>query len=155
MEVHEVVDNSRLKVILYPVDDDLCANINDLAVCHIGFVLVQCLIYALVHLDALPEILCGFLRVLTLVVWAGGLDFEDVAHDYILAVALALDEERLDAFSVTTLLNPTSPSFGAVCSVENRNEIVGGAEPSAHVCDCSFGGGFAQTLAFLVGGVEE
>jgi 6-phosphofructo-2-kinase / fructose-2,6-biphosphatase 2 len=35
VQIHQVVHHPRLEVVLYPVDDDLRANIDDLTVCHV------------------------------------------------------------------------------------------------------------------------
>ena len=138
-----------------PVDDDLASNIDDLAVCHVGLVLVQCLVDLLVHCDSLSEVERRLFWVLPFVVGAGRLDLTNVGHDHILVLALALNEQRLDSLGIADVLNPATATLGAVCGVENRNEVVLSFEPLQHIGNGSFGGRPAKSLALLVVRVEE
>jgi hypothetical protein len=142
MKIHQVIHHSRLQIILYPIDNDLAPHVNNLAISHIALVLVQRLIDSLVHLNPLSEILGGLFWVLALVVWRSSLDFEDVTHNEILVVTFTLHEECFNFFGVAAFFDPASSGFGAVCGIENGDEVVGLAEPVAHVCDCGFCGGF-------------
>ncbi len=143
MQIHQIVHHPALQVVLYPVDDDLTPNIDDLAVCHIRLVLVQCLVDPLIHLDSLSEILRCRFRVLSHVVWARRLHLHDVRHNQLLIIALGLNEQGLNALGVAALLDPTSPRLGAVRRIEDGNQMAGGAEPMAHVIHRGFGGCFA------------
>jgi len=138
-----------------PVDDDLASNVDDLAVCHVGLVLVQCLVDLLVHCDSLSEVERRLFWVLPFVVGAGRLDLANVGHDHILVLALALNEQGLDSLGIADVLDPAAATLGAVCGVENRNEVVLSLEPLQHVGDGSLGGRPAKSLAFLVVRVEE
>ena len=138
-----------------PVDDDLASNVDDLAVCHVGLVLVQCLVDLLVHCDSLSEVERRLFWVLPFVVGAGRLDLTNVGHDHILVLALALNEQRLDSLGIADVLDPAAATLGAVCGVEDRNEVVLSFEPLQHVGDGSFGGCPAKSLALLVVRVEE
>lgn len=143
VQVHQIVDHATLQIILYPIDDDLTPHIDDLAVGHIALVLIQRLVHPLIHAYPLPEILRRLFGVLTLVVRTRRLDFEDIAHDDVLFIALALDENSLDILAVTALFDPTPPVFGGVRGIEDRDEVSRRAEPFAHIVDCGFGGGSA------------
>ena len=112
MQIHQIVNHPALQIVLYPIDDDLAPNINDLAVGHIRLVLIQSLVYPLVHSYPLSEVLCRLLGILPLVVGACCLYFENVAHDHIFLVALALHEQRFDTLGIAALLDPTSSVFG-------------------------------------------
>ena len=143
VQVHEVVDHAALQVILYPVDDDLAADVDDLAVRHVALILVQRLVHPFIHPYPLPEILGRLFRILTLVVGTRGLDFEDIAHDDVLFIALALHKDRLDVLRITALFDPPPAVFRRVGCVEDRDEVARRAEPLAHVVDGGFGGGAA------------
>lgn len=65
MQVHQVVDDTRLKVVLETVDDDLSTNVNELAVGEVLFVLVNGLVDGLVVANALAEVLSCDLGVLS------------------------------------------------------------------------------------------
>lgn len=138
-----------------PVDNHLAADIDDFAICHVGLVLIQSFVDALVHGYPLSEIDRRLLGILAFVVGAGRLHFANVGHDYIFVIALALDKQRLDTLGVANILDPATAAFGAVCGVEDSNEIVLSLEPLQHVGDGCFCGGLAKALALLVVGVEE
>lgn len=138
-----------------PVDDDLAADIDNLAICHVGLVFVQSFVDALVHGYPLPEIKGRLLGILAFIVGTGRLHLADVRHDHILVVALALDKDSLDMFSVADILDPATAALCAVCGVENSNEVVRSLEPLNHVGHGSFCGCPAKTLALLIVGVEE
>lgn len=140
---------------MYPVDDDLASNVDDFAVCHVGLVLVQCLVDPLVHCNSLSEVERRLLWVLPFVVGTGRLYFTDVGHDHILVLALALNEQGLDSLGIADVFDPAAATLGAVCGVENRNEVVLSFEPLQHVGNGSFGSRPAKSLAFLVVCVEE
>lgn len=92
MQVHQIIHHSRLQVIFYPVDDDLVADINQLAVRQVLLVFIQRLVHFLVVADAVAEILrCNF-WVLTDVIGRCCLHLLNVGHDQLLIVAFALDK---------------------------------------------------------------
>ena len=155
MQIHQVIYHSRLKIVVNPVDDHLAADIDNFAICHVGLVLIQSFVDALVHGYPLSEIDRRLLGILAFVIGAGGLYFANVGHDHILVVALALDEQRLDTLGVANILDPTTAALGAVCGVKNSNEVVLSLEPLQHVGDGCFCGGLAKPLTLLVVGVEE
>jgi len=155
VKVHEVVYHTRLQIIVYPVDDDLASHVDDFAVCHVGLVLVQCLVHPLVHCDSLSEVERRLFWVLPFVVGTGRFDFANVGHDHILVLALALNEQGLDSLGIANVLDPAAAALGAVCGVENSNEVVLSFEPLQHVGDCSFSGRPTKSLAFLVVRIEK
>lgn len=156
MEVHEVVDNATLKVVLNAIDDDLLADIHDLEV---GvFVLIAVGVDGLVDLfvvsDPVTEVLGSGLGILAAVVGTGGLDVADVGHYEVLVVALALDEEDLDAVGGEGIGDPFATLLGRVGRIEDADDATG-AEPGQHVRDGGLGSGTALPLALLVVRVEE
>jgi hypothetical protein len=155
VQVHEVVHHSRLQIVVYSVDDDLASNIDDLAICHVGLVLVQSFVHTLVHRYPLSEVDRRLFWVLAFIVGAGGLHFADVGHDHILVVALALNEKRLYSFGVANILDPATAAFCAVCGVKNSNEVVLSLEPLQHVGNGCFCSCLSEALALFVVGVEE
>lgn len=142
VQIHQVVHHPTLQVVLYPVDDHLLPDVDNLAVSHVRLILIQRLIHPLVHPDPLPEVLRSLFRILTLVVGRRSLDLLDICHDQLLVVALALDEQCLDALRVTPVFDPTPPGLRGVGSVEDGDEVSRGAEPLAHVCHRSLGSSF-------------
>ena len=77
MEIHEIIDDSALKVVLDLVDNDLLPNIYQFDVCKIFLILIDSLVDLLVSPDPIAEILTCDFWVLSLVVWRCGLDFHD------------------------------------------------------------------------------
>jgi len=138
-----------------PVDDHLAADIDNFAICHVGLVLIQSFVDALVHRYPLSEIFRRLLGILAFVVGAGRLHFADVGHDHIFVVAFALDKQRLDTLGVANILDPTAAALGAVCGIENSNQVVLSLEPLQHVGHGCLCGSLAESLALLVVGVEE
>merc|ERR1711939_44513 len=104
VQVHQVVNYSTLKIVLYPVDDDLTAHIDDLAVCHVRLILIHRLVHPLIHRDTLSEILCRLLRILPLVIRRRKLHVFDVGHDQLLIVAFGFYEQRLDSLGIAAVL---------------------------------------------------
>jgi hypothetical protein len=155
MQVHEVVHYSRLQIIVNPVDDHLAANVDNLAICHVGLVFIQSFVDALVHRYPLSEIFRRLFGVLAFVVRASRFHFANVGHDHILVVALALNKECLDTLGVANILDPTTAAFGAVCGVQNGDKIVLTLEPLQHVRNGCFCSGLAKALTLLIVGIEE
>lgn len=56
MQVHEIVDDARLEIILQSVDDDLMAYVDKLAVGEVCLVLVHGLVDSLVIANAVAKI---------------------------------------------------------------------------------------------------
>lgn len=107
MKVHCEVNNPCLKVIRYLIDNNLGTNVNKFNVGRIG--LRNRLINFLVVPNTVPEVPCSHFRILADVIWRGGLYLKDVAHDQILIVALALNEEDVISLGLTALFDPLSP----------------------------------------------
>lgn len=108
VQVHQVVNYSALEIILYPVDDDLAANIDNLAVCHVRLILIYRFIHPLIHRDTLSEILCRLLRILPLVVRRRKLHVFDIRHDQLFVVAFGFHEQRLDSLGIAAVLDPST-----------------------------------------------
>ena len=69
MEVHQVVHNPTLEVVLYLIDNDLLSDIDELNVRKIALILVYCLVNLLVVANAVAEVCCSLLGVLANIVW--------------------------------------------------------------------------------------
>ena len=108
VQVHQVINHSTLEIVLYPVDNDLTSNVDDLAVCHVRLVLIHRLVYLLIHRDTLSEILCRLLRVLPLIIRRRKLHVFDIGHNQLFVVALGLHKQRLDALSIAAVLDPST-----------------------------------------------
>lgn len=63
MEIHEVVDNSRLQIILYTVDYDMLAHIHDFQIRQVTLSFVNRLIDLFVVANAVPEVLGSRFRI--------------------------------------------------------------------------------------------
>lgn len=156
MQIHEVVHDTTLQVILNAVDDDLFANVQNFEVGILVFitVLVKSLVRRLIFADAIEKVLRSGFRILATVVRAGGLDVTDIRHDNVLIVALAFDEQNLDAVFDASLADPFSPLLGRIGSIEDRDNP-SSAKPGEHVDDGCFCGGATLPLALGIVGVEE
>lgn len=108
MQVHEVVYNATLQIVLNAVDDDLLANVHDFEICIVALVAVTVdrLVDFLILADAPAKVVGSLLRVLVLVIGAASLDIEDIGHDDLFLVAEALYEEDFDAIGLTDLMDP-------------------------------------------------
>jgi hypothetical protein len=157
VEVHEVVDDAALEVVLDAVDDDLLADVHDLeeGVLALVAVLIEALVDLLIVADAVAEVEGGGVRVLAGVVGAGSLHVADVGHDETLVVTTALDEDDLDALAGASVKNPLAAVFCGVCGIEDSYCALGLPEPLQHVVDSGLCGGAAFSLTLLVGVVEE
>jgi len=133
----------------------LTPHINDLAICQVRLVLVQRLIYSLVHHDPLPEVLRCLLGILTLVIRACQLYLFDVAHDELFVVALALHEQCFDPLGIAAVFDPPTALFRRVRSVQNSDQVTGRSEPLAHIVHGRLSSCTTQTLSLFVGEVEE
>jgi hypothetical protein len=150
MQIHQVVHDSALEVVLNLVDNDLFANVDQLDICEVTLILVYCLINLFVVSNAIAEIGRGNLRVLADVVWGRRLDFQYVAHDEVFVVAFGLDEESLDIVRSASFLYPPSSALCRVCRIQNCNQPLALGKPLAHVIDSCFGGCFSEALSFWV-----
>lgn len=130
-------------------------HIDDFAIRQVRLVFIQRLIHTFVHPYPLPEVLGCLFWILSLVVRRGGLHLQDIAHDQVLFITLALNEQCCDVFRVAAFLDPATSCFGTVRGIEDSNEVSGRFEPQAHVFYGGFGGGFSETFALLVRCVEE
>ena len=133
VEIHEVVDDTRLEIVLNLVDNDLFADVDEFDVGEVLFVFVDGLIDFFVVADAVAEILSGNFRILAFVVGGGGLDFKDVAHDDFFVVALRLHVEGVYGVGVTPLSYPSPPRFCRVCCIQYRHDSLVFLEPFDHV----------------------
>ena len=88
MQVHQIVDNPTLQVVLNAIDDDLLADIHELQIRKITLGLINCLVNLLVIFDAITEVLSSYLGVQPYVVWRCSLDLQNIAHDQVFIVAL-------------------------------------------------------------------
>lgn len=114
MKIHEVVDHPALQVVLDCIDDDLFANVDQLHIRHVLLILVNRLVHLFVIADPVAKVLRSHIGILTLVVWRGGLDLEDVRHDQRLVVTFRLDVNGPDIVAFALLMNPTPSSFAGV-----------------------------------------
>jgi hypothetical protein len=154
VQVHEIVYNPTLQVILNAIYNNLLSHIHNFQVREIALVLINCLINPLIIPYAVSEILRSFLWIYALVVGGGSLDLEDVAHDEVLVIALALNEQCLDTLFVTSILDPASAFFGTIGGVEDRNHAAF-VEPLDHVSDSRLSSSATHALAFSIVLVEE
>lgn len=156
MQVHEIIDNSTLEVVLDAVDDDLFADIHELEVGVFVLIAVTIdgLVDLLVHLDTITKVLGGFFWILAAIVGAGGLDISDVGHDEILVVALALHEENLDTVAGAGVDDPFPALLGRVGGIQDADDAAT-SEPSQHVGNGGLGGSAALTLALGVVHIKE
>lgn len=69
MQVHEIVYDAALEVVFDLVDDDLFSHVDELDICEVFLVFVNCFIDLFVVSNSIAEVFGGFFRVLTLVVW--------------------------------------------------------------------------------------
>jgi hypothetical protein len=157
VQVHQVIYNAGLEVVVDLVDDDLSTNIHNLDICEV--LLVALRIYGLIDLlvvaDAIPKVEGRSLGIGALVVGRGGLDLEDVGHDERLVVAAGLDIQRVDALLGALVVDPASAHACRVRGVEDGNGALTASEPLQHVSESSLSRCTAHLLARWVVGVEE
>lgn len=156
MQVHEVVYDATLQIVLNAVDDDLLPNVHNFEIGIVAFVAVAVngLVYFFVLADSFAEIAGGILRILALVVGAASLDIENVCHNDIFLIAFTLDEEDPDAVGLADIVDPFAAVFCRVGGVKNANDAAG-AEPAQHVGDGCLSGGTAFALALGIIEVEK
>lgn len=155
MQVHQVVNNPTLQVILDSIDDALFAHVHNLEVCEIVLGVINCLIDLLIIANAVSEILGSLLGVLANVVWRSGLDLKNVAHNEIFIVALALNEQCLNTLLVASLLDPSAALLCAVGGIENGNDSVLLLEPENHIVDGSLRSCTSDSFTFGIIDIEE
>lgn len=156
VEVHQIVYNAALQVVLYAVDDDLAANVQDLEIGVVTLVAVSVngLVDLLVVLDAVPEVERSLFGILSFVVGTRGLDVPDVCHDEVLVVALGLNEQNLDTLTCAGIGDPFAALFRRVCRIQDSNDTAL-LEPCQHVCDGGLCSGFPPALPFCVAHIKE
>lgn len=156
MQVHEVVYNSTLQVVLDTVYNDLLADVHDFEICVVALVAVTVdrLVDFLVLADTPAKVVCGLLGILVLVIGAASFDIEDVGHDDLFLVAERLYEENFDAICLTDLVNPFATVLCGIGGIENADNAAG-AEPAQHVGDGRFGSGAARALTGCIVKVEK
>lgn len=157
MQVHQVIYNAGLEVVVDLVDDDLSANIHNLDICEVLLVAIRIdgLIDLLVVADAIPKVERRSLGIGALVVGRGGLDLEDVGHDQRLVVAAGLDKQRIDALLGALVVDPAAAHTCRVGGVEDGDGALTATEPLQHVSEGSLSCCTAHLLAGWVVGVEE
>lgn len=155
MKVHEVVNDATLQVVLNAVNDDLAANIDEFDVGHVRFLLVDGLIDFLVVADPVTEVTRRFLRILTNVIWRGGFDLANVAHDEILVVTFRFHKHCRNPLLIATILDPATSGFGRVSRIQNGNGAAVGFEPLDHVLDRCLGRCASKALSFGIRSVKE
>ena len=94
MKIHEIVHDTALEIVANAVDDNLLSDVDKLNICKIflGNRFVNLLVVA----DSIHEVLRRVFRILTLIVGAGGLDFQDVGSNQLLVITLRLDKHNLE-----------------------------------------------------------
>lgn len=130
MQIHEVVYNATLQIILNAVYDDLFANVHDFEICILVFisVLIDGLIRLLIFANAIEKVLSSGLGVLAAIVWAGSLYVTNIRHDDVLIIALAFDKQDFNAIFDADFVDPFPALFGRIGRIEDRNDS-SGAKP--------------------------
>lgn len=140
MEIHEIVDDPALQVVMDLIDDDLTPDVDQLDVRQVLLVLIDGLIDLFVHANAVPKVVGRNLRVLAHVIRTCGLDLTDIGHDERLIIALGLDEDGLDPVGRTAFSDPATSFFGRVGGVQDADDAFPFIVPAQHVTDGGFGG---------------
>lgn len=153
MEVHCEVDDSRLQVIGHLVDHDLRADVDKFDVGQIRF--RKCLVHLLVVPNPVSKVPRRLFRILADVIRRSGLHFQDITHDQIFVITLALNKEHVVPLRITTLLDPLPPVLGRIGSIKDSNMTAFMLKPAKHVGNSSFGGSAPETFAFRVAGIEK
>lgn len=153
MKVHREIDDPRLEVIGNLIDDHLGANIDKLDISQIR--LFNGLIHFLIVPNSLPEIPRRFFRVLTNIVRRGSLNLQDITHDKVFVIALALNEKNIIALSVTTFFNPLPPMLSRVSGIKDSNVTALLLKPAEHVSNGSLSSSTAKTLSLRIASVEK
>lgn len=156
MQVHEVVDNATLKIVLDTVDDDLLANIHQFQVCVAVLILVaiNSLVDLFIVLDPSAKVLSRLFWILTLVVGACQLDVADVGHDGLFIITFAFDKQNLDAMSSARIIDPFTTLLGGIGRIQDANNAAG-AEPGKHVSNGGLGSGTAFPLTLGIAEIEK
>lgn len=157
MQVHEVVHDSTLKIVLDAVDNHLLADVHDLEKGQMVLVpvFIHGLVYFLVVSDAVAKVQSCLLRVLSFVVGTSCLNVSYVRHDQFLVVAFRLNVQHLDTSLGANIENPRSALFCRVGCVQECDNTVFVPKPFQHIGHSSLGGCSPLTLALYIGGVEE
>ena len=155
MEVHKIVDDSTLKVVLDLIDNNLTPYVNQLDVCKVLLIVIDGLVNLLICLDPTKKIFACNLGILSRVVWRCSLDFHDIRPDNVLIVTFRLHIKRLDILGFTLFSDPAATSLGGVGGIEYGNYTLLIVEPVYHIFHCGLSGGMAHSLAFWVAFAEE
>lgn len=156
MQIHEVVDNATLKIVLNAVNDDLLADVHQLQVSVVVLVVVGIdgFVNLLVVADAVAKVLgCG-LGILPAIVGACQLDVTDIGHDDLLIVAFALDKQHFDAVSGARVHDPFAAVLGRIGCVKDADNAAG-AEPGKHVSNGGLGCRTALPLTLGIVKIKE
>lgn len=156
MQVHEVVDNATLKIILDAVDDDLLANIHQLqvGVAILIVVGVNSLVDLFIVLDSVAKVLGRILWILAAVVGACQLDVTNVGHDGLLIIAFAFNKENLNAMGRARVPDPFTTLLGRISRIQDANNAAG-AEPSKHVSNGGLGSRTAHPLTLGIAEIKK
>lgn len=156
MQIHEVVDNTTLEIVLNAVDDDLLANVHQLqvGVAVLIAVGVNSLVDFFIVLDAIAKVLGRFFWILAAVVGACQLDVTNVGHDGLFIIAFAFDKQHLDAMGSARIPDPFASLLGGIGRIQDANDAAG-AEPGKHVSNGGLGSGTAFPLTLGVAEIEK
>lgn len=156
MQVHEVVDDATLEIVLDTVDDDLLANIHQFQVGVVVLILVaiNSLVDLFVVLDPIAKVLSRLFWILALVVGACQLDVTDVGHDGLFIIAFAFDKQNFDAMGSARIIDPFTAFLGGIGRIQNANNAAG-AEPGKHVSYGGLGSGTAFPLTLGIAEIEK
>lgn len=140
MQVHQVIDNSRLKISLDVVDDDLAAHVDQFDICQVF--LRDRLIGLSVVDDSRLEVLDRLFRIHVLVIRGFQLDRHDVMQDQCLIFADRLNKHDLDVVLLAFCHQHLSSGAGGVGCIIEGNDTLLLLEPVDHIFQ-----GFNSSLA--------
>ena len=129
MEVHEVVDDSALQVVLDLVDYDSASHIDQLDICKVLLILIDCLVHLLVLLNAIAKVPARFFWILPHVVRRCGLNLHDVGHDDVFGVAFRFYVKGLHVVLLAFLSNPATARFGGIGRIQYCNNTLSAIKP--------------------------
>ena len=156
VQIHEIVNDATLQVVLDTIDDDLLAHVHELeiSVLILVTIVVNRFVDLLIHLDAVAEILGRLLGILATVVGTGRFDVADVGHDELLVITLALYKEDLDSMVLKSVHNPFAALLCRVSGIKDADDTPR-LKPSEHVVDSSLGSLATFAFTFGIVHVEE
>lgn len=155
VNILDVVDQTAGQVIFDLVDDDGRSHVDELDVGVLLLIFVDGFVHLLVVANAVAEIKGSDLRILTLVVRGGRLDFLDVSHDEIFVITDGLHKESLNASFSALLIDPLAALLGGVGGIQDGDNTLAGLEPLKHVRHGSLCGSSAHAFTLFIVGVKE